>query len=87
MDVSNSLCFLTLQGRPGEKGQKGDVGVSSGVDVFSSKVKKIELSLKTRDSNNKPKAILFVDPTFHFVSSVARRVFSSAAVLLFLLSS
>lgn len=33
--------LLLLQGRQGDKGQKGDGGVSSGIDVFSTvKVKK-----------------------------------------------
>lgn len=46
-----------FQGRQGDKGQKGDGGVSSGIDVFST-VKVMEES----------RSYFIADPTFHFHS-------------------
>lgn len=50
-----------FQGRQGDKGQKGDGGVSSGIDVFST-VKVMEES----------RSYFIADPTFHSFSELIK---------------
>lgn len=56
-DNVSVLYSYYFQGRQGDKGQKGDGGVSSGIDVFST----VKVMKESR-------SYFIADPTFHFHS-------------------